>query len=258
MGFLALALGFCTAFWLATRGGWAGLSIEWPDRKFWAFGALAAAAIFFFFGPFFGPCLIATFYFQELGHVVTLRSFGVDAKIRAIPVFANPPKWDLHKLDQGKEAYVALMGPAFTVPAVFLCLAIAAMLLNSSPLLGNYLAGFAAVSATYGAFTLLPFWPMAGGRIIRAVSETFWPILPFVLGGAALAVILTLAAGFMSFTLGAIAFIGIRGLMALEHPTPHQSPMPKDAAWLLIGAYLVVTASLYRFGWPLIVLALGL
>ncbi len=252
MGLVALALGYCAAIWLVLRGGWAGLQLQWPEPKFRLFGILAYATILLLFGLHNGGALIASFYLQEIGHVAALRSVGSDTRLRVLPIFADPPKWDLHKLRQDQEAFVALMGPAMFVPALIAAIALGPNIATVSPTGHNVLRVFSWVGSVYGIMLLLPFWPMPGGRIIRAVGETFWPLLPFVAGGMALAVVLTLAVGYQSLILGFIAFVGIRGLMALEHPTAHQVPMPRQTALWLLGAYLFATASLFSYGWPLI------
>lgn len=250
MGLLLLSIGCATGFWYALRGGWGGLTLQWPERRFWVFSALATLAIVYFAGPLLGPALIVTFYVQELGHVVALRSLGYETSYRALPVFADPPRWNLNRMPQGDEAFVALMGPVITVPSILIAFGMVNVLVLTHPMASNYFAAYAAMASLYGLFTLLPFWPLPGGRVMRAIGEAWWPLLPYLFGGFLLAALISLAAGYQSLILGFIAFIGIRGLMALEAAGPHQPKMPRNAIAPIAGAYGAAIFALGRIVWP--------
>ncbi len=252
---LVIALGYCWAIWRTVRAGWPGLSIHWPDRRSAILGGAVAAVLYFVFGPFLTPGILASMYLHELGHVLALRSVGQPAAFRAIPAFSALPSWRMGQLSPGQAAFVSLMGAGLTLPVIVLAIAVAQMTAVSSPLVTNHFAAFAAVASLYSAFGLLPYLPLPGGRVFTDAGTAIWPLLPLVAGGALLAVTLTFAVGYQSLTLGFIAFVGIRGLMTANDIQAR--PMDREIAIWTLAAYGALLVCLVNFGWPFILYSLG-
>lgn len=125
---------------------------------------------------------------HEYGHLWAMRRSGMKPSgFYLIPfvggiIFStrsNIPPYD--------EAFIASMGPAFGLAAIFPCFLLANILMPWPEAVTSVM-----MLAGLNLFNLFPIFPMDGGRIVRAIlsgSKPNW-VKPAALGGAFLAVIL--------------------------------------------------------------------
>ncbi len=118
------------------------------------------------FGAKFALGLVLAIYVHELGHVVTLKKFGIAA---SAPMFI-PGFGALVRLRQVPEspvedARIGLAGPRWGLAASMVA-AMAGFVLHAPVLLA-----VARVSAWINIFNLLPFGSLDGGRGFRAMSK---------------------------------------------------------------------------------------
>ena len=125
---------------------------------------------------------------HELGHVVTLRRFGIAASLPTfIPVLGAIISSDgIESRDAKTEAIVGMAGPIIGTAAAYVALGLFA-LTGWPPFVL-----MALVALGLNAFNLLPLPPLDGGRAAAAITPWLWPI-----GLAGLAVYVWWKPGFL-------------------------------------------------------------
>ena len=122
-----------------------------------------------FYGWIFAVGFVLVLFVHEMGHYVTSKRIGLDVTAPMFIPFLGAfigmkevPK------SVREESITAIGGPAAGALATMVCLGL--YFLTDSP----YWAGLAYVSAFLNLFNLLPFGPLDGGRITKALSPLLW------------------------------------------------------------------------------------
>jgi Zn-dependent protease len=145
-------------------------------------GTLLSMAAFFgvywtAFGWQFALGLVLSIYVHEMGHVASLRHYGIPASAPMfIPGLGALVRLKAHPPTPAQDARVGLAGPIWGTGAALVCLGL-------YQATGNGLfAGLTHVGAVINLFNLIPFWQLDGGRGIRplAASER-WLLLAAIL-----------------------------------------------------------------------------
>ncbi|SHK62268.1 site-2 protease family protein [Desulforamulus aeronauticus] len=122
-----------------------------------------------FYGWLFALGFVLVLFVHEMGHYITSKRIGLDVTAPMfIPFLGAFIGMKEMPKSVREESITAIGGPAAGALATMGCLAL--YLLLDSP----YWAGLAYVSAFLNLFNLLPFGPLDGGRITKALSPLFW------------------------------------------------------------------------------------
>ena len=120
------------------------------------------------------------------------------------------------------------------------------------PALSDYLYIQASVIGFLGAFNLLPFWPLDGGRIVRLLTFTFAPratrAVSILMSAAAAAAAVATQSYFLLF----FVLIGWQGLIRSEQLIGLQRGMSKQSGGWALAAYLFTTATFLVVAWPIL------
>ncbi len=117
-------------------------------------------------GAGFALGLVACIYVHEVGHVATLRRYGIEASAPMfVPGLGAFVRLKQYPTDAHEDARTGLAGPLWGLVA---CVAAAAL----GKLLGSETAlRVASVAASINLFNLVPFWQLDGARGLRALSR---------------------------------------------------------------------------------------
>jgi Zn-dependent protease len=117
-------------------------------------------------GAAFGIGLVACIYVHEVGHVATLRRYGIEASAPMfVPGFGAFVRLKQYPTDAHEDARTGLAGPLWGLGAVVI-----AALLGKA--LGSETAlRVASVAATINLFNLVPVWQLDGARGLRSLSR---------------------------------------------------------------------------------------
>jgi Zn-dependent protease len=126
-----------------------------------------------------------------------------------------------------------------------LAFALSEMLAPLAPAVADFLWIFAATTAALNFLNLLPFWPLDGGRCLRAVIHALNP-------RAALAASVVMSAAFAaaavavgSVLLFLVALVGVATIRTGGETRPGMTP---GEAGLALGAYAFTTAAHFAGG----------
>jgi Zn-dependent protease len=245
----AFAMLLMTATLYALRGGLvtpAGLRFAAPDARALGFGAIAVLIAVWYFGPLFGLALILTALVHEFGHVAAHRITGrSDARFRLVPLAGGAGAGN-RAPESGAEAFfVALAGPALSLAPMVLAYALSELVAPWSQGLADFLRLFAATTAALNFLNLLPFWPLDGGRCLRAVIEALEP-------RAALAATLAMSAAFAAaaVAVGSVLLVlaALVGAATVRPGTDARGGMSRREAGLAFGAYAATAAAHFTGG----------
>lgn len=119
------------------------------------------------YGWMFALGLVLSIYIHEMGHVASLRHYGIPASAPMfIPGLGAVVRLKAHPPTKGQDARVGLAGPIWGAGA-----AIASYLLfkaTGKPIF----AGITHTGAVINLFNLLPIWQLDGGRGIQPLART--------------------------------------------------------------------------------------
>lgn len=121
--------------------------------------------------PHLIPIFVVGVMVHEYGHVLAYRLAGHRApKFRLVP-FGGVAISDQEPKSQAENAFVALMGPGFSI--VLIVIAVTASVWLDS--IGDSNGAYYALEAAWwigllNAFNLLPFYPLDGGKTLHAVA----------------------------------------------------------------------------------------
>lgn len=194
---------------------------------------------------------------HEYGHVLAYRLAGHPRPVFRLAPFGGVAFSDKPPASQVENAYVALMGPGFSVALVVLLLLIHWATLVDQPVVSAIAYMSAGVVGALNFFNLLPFFPLDGGRTVRAMATAAGPrvalIATLVMSGALGAI------GFMmkSWFLMIIALIGLLAAQQQEEEDQRLPPMPARHAALTLIAYLATAAAHAAAAAPLVAALLG-
>lgn len=194
--------------------------------------------------PHLIPIFIVGVMVHEYGHVLAYRLAGHRApKFRLVP-FGGVAISDQAPQSQAENAFVALMGPGFSVILVVIAITASHWLEAAGDFNGAYYALEAAMwIGLLNAFNLLPFYPLDGGKTLHSVAmsggEKVGAFAAIAMSGA--------FAVFAVYTqLWLLLIFALFGLLAATRPHPSDATatrMGLGVALLALGAYVATFAA---------------
>jgi Zn-dependent protease len=243
------AMALMTATLYALRGGLVmpgGIRIAGLDAQGIGFGVISVLIAGWYFGPLYGLALILTVVIHEYGHVAAFRITGhADARFRLVPLMGGYAISDRAPSTEGEEFFVAIAGPALSLAPMVLAFALCEIVDPWSRPVADFLWIFAATMAALNFLNLLPFWPLDGGRCLRAIVHAFEPRAAL---GAALAMSAAFAAA--SVAVGSILLLLV-ALLGAATVRPGRRDMPgmtPGQAAVALGAYVFTAAAHFAGG----------
>jgi Zn-dependent protease len=135
------------------------------------------------FGWRFAAGIVVSIYIHEMGHVASLRRYGIPATAPMfIPGLGAFVRLKQHPATPGEDARVGLAGPIWGAAA-----AIGALLIGIGLHAPTFLA-IARIGAWINLFNLIPVWQLDGGRGFAALSRKQRTIAAVVVWALALGV----------------------------------------------------------------------
>lgn len=206
-------------------------------------------------GPVFGISVLITLLLHELGHVIGHQILGHrNTRFRLIPQLSAAPISDDPHDSDGQVLFVALMGPGFCLAPMVLAHLGSIWLAPSNPEVAASFQIFAITCGTVNFISLMPFWPLDGGRCARIAAASIWPafapaITVFMASALAAAALRT-----GSLALLVVAGIGLHSLMRGSRTKRH--PLHPDTGVVALAAYAFTLAAHFSGGWLLMSLYL--
>ncbi|SLN59649.1 hypothetical protein AQS8620_02667 [Aquimixticola soesokkakensis] len=215
-----------------------------------AFTAFVVVAVFT--APLIGAGVLLAAILHDFGAAFACRKLGhAVARVRILPQpFFGPPRIDRPHARLFDEAYVALFAAAIAVGPMVLCFALFHALSGALPQVATFARAFGIAIGAFNFFLLLPFLPLGGGQVIRAISLSVWPAL-----GVGLTVFMALCFGFAalkehSLVMLALAVTGFASLI-WRSPAPGDR-LTSDEVLLVLAAYAFCLATHWLGGWWLL------
>jgi Zn-dependent protease len=178
--------------------------------------------------------IVAAIYVHEVGHVATLRRYGIDASAPMfIPGFGALVRMRQYPTDAHEEARTGLAGPLWGLFASVVALAIGAAMGS------QMILTVASWSATINVFNLTPVWQLDGARGLKALSKG----QRVMVGGLAIAVALVTSQpmpGIVGVLVLGRAFIGE------SHPTGDRGMLALFASLVVLHPAVVWIANMLR------------
>ena len=253
---LAASVALMVGTWAALRGGFRGprgFQLAGFDLNAVGLAVVAVAAAMYFWGVLFGLALMVAVVIHEFGHVAAFRVCGhADAQFRLIPLLGGVAISARIPSSHLADLFITLMGAAGGLAPMMLLFAASDLLYPQLPALSDYLYIQASVIGFLGAFNLLPFWPLDGGRIVRLLTFTFAPratrAVSILMSAAAAAAAVATQSYFLLF----FVLIGWQGLIRSEQLIGLQRGMSKQSGVWALAAYLFTTATFLVVAWPIL------
>ncbi|MEM9470684.1 MAG: site-2 protease family protein, partial [Pseudomonadota bacterium] len=122
-----------------------------------------------------GVIFVGLLVLHELGHLVSFRMIGQPwGKIIFIPFLGGVAVSRVPHLRLADDAFCAIMGAGLSVLALVPAIMVSAWEV-SSPTTVQLAYVIAAISGGLNLLNLLPVFPLDGGRVLRAVMQSFLP-----------------------------------------------------------------------------------
>lgn len=214
---------------------------------------VSVGAAVWLLGPITGIVLVIGIAIHEFGHVAAFRSIGHDdARFRLIPLLGGVAISNKLPKDQLSEFYIAIMGPGIMLVPLVISGVYLETFFGSGPLLDIFAQAVFVITGAINFFNLLPFWPLDGGRIVRAVTMGYSPAFSQMLTlGMSVGLILWALYAKQPFIL-LVALIGFSAARRSAGLSKLQPPMTGSQAFAAIAAYLLTTFCFWSAGSPLI------
>jgi Zn-dependent protease len=178
------------------------------------------------FGAKFAVGLIACIYIHEIGHVVALRRYGIDATAPMfIPGFGAIVRLKQYPIDVREDAAVGLAGPRWGLGA-----SLAALTIGFVAHAPSFIA-IGRISAIMNLFNLIPLGSLDGGRGFRALDKR----------GRVLAT-LAIAAAWIATSESMLVFLLIVAVFRIYGDAPEKGHKPALIEYvLLVGMLAALT-----------------
>jgi Zn-dependent protease len=106
------------------------------------------------------------------------------------------------------------------------------------------------VTGTFNFIMLLPFLPFAGGRVVRAVSESFWPRLSTLVTVFMTAAFASAAVKDQSIAFMILTAAGVQSLV--YKPRAKQTRLSPNETLLVLATYSFCLTAHFTGGWWLL------
>lgn len=238
--------------WVARPGlaqGGLRLSLDIDGRGvLGTFAGLAAATMVL--GLEFAVGLLAAALVKSAGHLVGHRLIGdTEAGYRLVPFPGGPEAAGDAPRDDLAAFFLLLMGPGLGLAPMVLAFAFGNLLAETAPALAQMFKTYALAAGALNFVSLLPLWPLAGGRLVQIILEARFPRVSRLAAVALAAMFLG-----MSFTLQSLllCLIGVIAALALGLRPPKRTQRPRlGRAQVRIAflAYFSTLAAYFTAGW---------
>lgn len=202
--------------------------------------------------PLMGFGFILAVLLHELTSALAIRIVGHEvARVRLVPLpYMSAPRSDRAFDSALHESFVALYAPAFAIVPMVLALAISHATAAIAPGFADLLRAGAIMLGAFNFVLLLPFVPLAGGRVVRAVSEAFWPNLSVFATLFMTAAFAAAAWRDGSIAMMILAAAGAQGL--LHKKRDEMARLSPNDALLVMSCYAFVLCVHFTGGWWLL------
>ena len=213
-----------------------------------AFAAVSAAALAL--GVEFAVGLLVAALIKSAGHLVGHRLVGdTEADFRLVPFPGGPVAAGSTPRDDLGAFFILLMGPGLGLAPMVAAFALGNLFAETAPGLAEALRAYALAAGALNFVSLLPLWPLAGGRLVQLIVEARFPRI----SGLAAAALASMFVG-MSLTMNSLLLflIGLVAALALIVRPPRNTPRPSlTRAQARIGflAYFATLSAYFIAGW---------
>ncbi|WP_417250597.1 hypothetical protein [Celeribacter sp.] len=202
--------------------------------------------------PMMGFGFVLAVIVHETGGALACRIAGQDvARLRLVPLpFIAPPRSDRAFTTALEESFVALYGPALAIVPMVLAFGLFHAFAATAPAFADLMRATAIMLGAFNFIMLLPFLPFAGGRVMRAVSEAFWPNLGVLVTAFMTAAFLAAALRDGSIAMFVLSAAGAQSL--LHKKRSEQVVLSPNEALLVMATYGFALTAHFTGGWWLI------
>lgn len=223
------------------------------------FGALGVIVLLLIFrnNLMMAGIIIVAVLVHEYGHVLAYRLAGHPRPVFRLAPFGGVAFSDRPPASQAENAYIALMGPGFSIAFLVLLLLIHWATRVDYPFVSGLAFLSAGIVGALNFFNLLPFFPLDGGRTMRSVATAAGPRVAFVATLVMSGALAGIGVYLNSWILIILALIGLMAAQQQEKEDLRLPPMPGGQAALALTAYLAVAAAHAAAAAPLMLALLG-
>jgi hypothetical protein len=250
---IAILLTFCAIPLVRTGSVTTGrITASGFDGSSVLIGFICTVAISALTSPLIGLCFVFAVLLHEFCAARACQIIGHDvARVRLLPLpFLSPPRSDRPFESAVEESFAALYAPALSIVPMVLFFALFHISAPHFPSFANVMWLLGIVTGTFNFIMLLPFLPFAGGRVVRAVSESFWPRLSTLV-----TVFMTAAFASAAVTDQSIAFMILTaaGVQSLVYrPRAKQTRLSPNETLLVLATYSFCLTAHFTGGWWLL------
>jgi hypothetical protein len=189
---------------------------------------------------------------HEFGAARACQLIGHDlARVRLVPLpYLAPPRSDNTIDDALQESFAALYAPALAILPMVIAFGLFQAGAGHFPVFSDVMRAFGIMVGTFNFVMLLPFLPFAGGRIVRAVSDSFWPNLSVFVTLFMIAAFASAAIRDQSIAMGILAAAGLQSLIYRKRPK--QARLSPNNALVVLAAYAFCMCVHFTAGWWLL------
>ncbi|MBU2866516.1 hypothetical protein [Pacificibacter marinus] len=202
--------------------------------------------------PLMGFGFVFAVLLHEFGAAKACQFVGHDlARVRLVPLpYMAPPRSDNDFDDALNESYAALYAPALAISPMIVAFSLFHASAATFPLFSDFMRAVGIMIGTFNFVMLLPFLPFAGGRVVQAVSDSFWPSLSTWVTLFMIAAFTAAALRDHSIAMGILATAGVQSLLRPKR-TKHKRLSP-NTALVVLSAYAFCICVHFTAGWWLL------
>lgn len=199
--------------------------------------------------PLMGFGFIFAVLLHEFGAAKACQFAGHDlARVRLVPLsFMAPPRSDEFFDDALEESFAALYAPALAILPMVIAFGLFQASATSFPLFSDVMRAFGIMIGTFNFVMLLPFLPFAGGRVVHAISDNFWPNFSTFVTLFMIAAFTAAALRDHSISMGILATAGAQSL--LRRKSAQNKRLTSNAALVVLSAYAFCMCVHFTAGW---------
>lgn len=215
-------------------------------------GFAVTAGIAALTSPLMGFGFVFAVLLHEFGAARACQLIGHDvARVRLVPLpFVAPPRSDRGFDDALDDSFAGLYAPALAILPMVIAFGLFQASAAHFPIFSDLMRAFGIMIGAFNFVMLLPFLPFAGGRIVRAVSDSFWPNLSMFVTLFMIAAFCAAAFRDQSIAMGILAVAGAQSL--LYRKRPKQERLSPNAALVVLAAYAFCMCVHFNAGWWLL------
>lgn len=202
--------------------------------------------------PLMGFGFVFAVLLHEFGAAKACQFVGHDvARVRLVPLpYMAPPRSDTTFHDALEESYAALYAPALAILPMVIAFGLFQASAAQFPAFAEVMRAFGIMIGTFNFVMLLPFLPLAGGRVVRTVSDSFWPNLSVIVTIFMVAAFAAAAVRDSSIAMGVLAVAGVQSLIYRKRP--EQQRLSPNNALVVLSAYSFCMCVHFTAGWKLL------